>query len=186
MYFLTCQVKITVGDSCLCCCICVTSFKHQLTPLCVDSKRTLMLQDTTKRALIFRVNLFSQATDWRIYKRQINEQWKLFITSPFSDIGAGVSGSVEELFAYYRLPAGDFSENLCMFCVVLLKSAFLITFCMFGASFWTLAVNFVFDLFNRQFSLLAIEKRKNQISGWRNAFEMSVWICVGWFKKERK
>ena len=29
------RYRITVGDSCLCCCACVTYFKHQLTPLYV-------------------------------------------------------------------------------------------------------------------------------------------------------
>ena len=32
--FTQCQVRVTVGESGLCCCICVTSFEHWLTPLC--------------------------------------------------------------------------------------------------------------------------------------------------------
>ena len=28
LYVLTCLVIVTVGDSGLCCCVCVTSFKH--------------------------------------------------------------------------------------------------------------------------------------------------------------
>ena len=36
LYLLACQVRVTVGDSGLCCCVCVTSFECQLTPLCVD------------------------------------------------------------------------------------------------------------------------------------------------------
>ena len=30
------QVRVTAGDSGLCCCTCVTSFERSLTPLCVD------------------------------------------------------------------------------------------------------------------------------------------------------
>ena len=37
LYLLACQVRVTVGDSGLCYCVCVTSFKHQLTPSCVVS-----------------------------------------------------------------------------------------------------------------------------------------------------
>ena len=36
-----CQVRVTLGDSDLCCCTCVMHFEHQLTPLCVDSARAL-------------------------------------------------------------------------------------------------------------------------------------------------
>ena len=36
-----CQVRVTVGDSGLCCCVCLTSLKRWLTPLCVDSARAL-------------------------------------------------------------------------------------------------------------------------------------------------
>ena len=36
LYLLACQVRVTVGHSGLCC-VCVTSFKRELTPLCVDS-----------------------------------------------------------------------------------------------------------------------------------------------------
>ena len=32
-----CQVRVTVGESGLCCCTCVTSFERWLTPLCVVS-----------------------------------------------------------------------------------------------------------------------------------------------------
>ena len=31
-----CQVRVTVGNSGLCCCTCITYYKHWLTPLCVD------------------------------------------------------------------------------------------------------------------------------------------------------
>ena len=42
LYLLACQVKLTVGDSGLCCCVCcVTSFERQLAPLCVDSAGVL-------------------------------------------------------------------------------------------------------------------------------------------------
>ena len=33
LYLHACQVRVTVGDSGLCCCICVTYFECQLTPL---------------------------------------------------------------------------------------------------------------------------------------------------------
>ena len=36
LYLHACQVRVTVGDSCLCCCTCVMYFKCQLTPLCVN------------------------------------------------------------------------------------------------------------------------------------------------------
>ena len=35
MYLHACQVRVTVGHSGLCC-VCVTSFERELTPLCVD------------------------------------------------------------------------------------------------------------------------------------------------------
>ena len=35
-YLPACQVTVTVRDSGLCCCTCVMSFEHQLTPLWVD------------------------------------------------------------------------------------------------------------------------------------------------------
>ena len=38
LYLLACQVRVTVG---LCCCVCVTSFRHKLYPLCVDSGQAL-------------------------------------------------------------------------------------------------------------------------------------------------
>ena len=41
---LACQVRITVGDSGLCCCVWVTSFDHQLTPCA--KKRVWKLQQT--------------------------------------------------------------------------------------------------------------------------------------------
>ena len=37
LYLHACQMRVTVGDSVLCCCVCVTSFEGKLTPLCVDS-----------------------------------------------------------------------------------------------------------------------------------------------------
>ena len=36
LYLLACQVRVTVGDSGLCCCTCVTSFERLLISLCVD------------------------------------------------------------------------------------------------------------------------------------------------------
>ena len=41
LYLLACQVRVTGGDSGLCCCACVTSFERELTPLCVGSARAL-------------------------------------------------------------------------------------------------------------------------------------------------
>ena len=37
-YLHACQVRVTVGESGLCCFTCVTSFERWLTPLCADSK----------------------------------------------------------------------------------------------------------------------------------------------------
>ena len=37
LYVLACQVRVTVGDSGLCCNVCVTSLERLFTPLCVDS-----------------------------------------------------------------------------------------------------------------------------------------------------
>ena len=42
-YLHACQVRDTVGDSGLCCWVCVTSFKHWLTPLCVEFTFFLIL-----------------------------------------------------------------------------------------------------------------------------------------------
>ena len=36
LYLHVCQVRVTVGDSGLCCCACDTYLERQLTPLCVD------------------------------------------------------------------------------------------------------------------------------------------------------
>ena len=36
LYLHACQVGVTVGDSGLCCCTCVTCFEHKITPLCVN------------------------------------------------------------------------------------------------------------------------------------------------------
>ena len=38
LYLHACKaVRVTVGDSGVCCCTCVTSFERSLTPLCVES-----------------------------------------------------------------------------------------------------------------------------------------------------
>ena len=37
VYLLACQVRVTVGDSGVCRCVCVTSFERSLPPLFVDS-----------------------------------------------------------------------------------------------------------------------------------------------------
>ena len=44
MYLLACQVLDTVGDSGLCCCVCVKSFERDLTPLCVDSASLIFIK----------------------------------------------------------------------------------------------------------------------------------------------
>ena len=44
-------MKITVGDSGLCCCTCVTYFVRQLTPLCVDSQK-LQLDSLSQAGLL--------------------------------------------------------------------------------------------------------------------------------------
>ena len=38
-YLLACQVRVTVGDSGLCCCVCLLSFERGLTPLFGDRHR---------------------------------------------------------------------------------------------------------------------------------------------------
>ena len=38
-----CQVRVTVADSDLCCCTCVTYFERQLTPLCVDYEQCKLI-----------------------------------------------------------------------------------------------------------------------------------------------
>ena len=40
LYLLACQVRVTVGDSGLCCCTCDTYFERQLTFLCIESAKT--------------------------------------------------------------------------------------------------------------------------------------------------
>ena len=40
LYLLTCHVRVTVGDSGLCC-VCVMPFQHYLTPLFIDSAQAL-------------------------------------------------------------------------------------------------------------------------------------------------
>ena len=37
-YLLACQVRVTVGDPGLCCCVCVAPFERYLTPSCVDTE----------------------------------------------------------------------------------------------------------------------------------------------------
>ena len=36
LLLLACQVRVIVGDSGFCCCVCVMSLEHKLTPLFVD------------------------------------------------------------------------------------------------------------------------------------------------------
>ena len=45
LYSNACQVLVTISDSGFCCCACpcVTSFEHELTPLCVDSYSKVIL-----------------------------------------------------------------------------------------------------------------------------------------------
>ena len=42
-----CQVRVTIGDSSLCCCTCVMYLEHQLTPMCVDSLYKCILANTS-------------------------------------------------------------------------------------------------------------------------------------------
>ena len=56
LYSLTYQVRVTVGDLGLSCCVCVTSFKHWLTPLCADSAQTLW------RLVLFQILVHSGAS----------------------------------------------------------------------------------------------------------------------------
>ena len=44
LYLHACQVRVTVGDSGLCCCACDTYFERQLSPLCVESAKTAYRQ----------------------------------------------------------------------------------------------------------------------------------------------
>ena len=37
LYLHACQMRVTIGDSGLCCCTCIMYFECWLTPLCVDS-----------------------------------------------------------------------------------------------------------------------------------------------------
>ena len=41
LYLLACQMRVTIGDSGLCCSVCVSSSEHYLTPLFVDTISTL-------------------------------------------------------------------------------------------------------------------------------------------------
>ena len=47
LYLHACQVRVTVGDSGLCCCVCVTSFKCYWMPLCVDSDLSVVVRTLT-------------------------------------------------------------------------------------------------------------------------------------------
>ena len=56
LYWHACQVRVTVAELGLCCCVCVTSCERWLTPLCIDS--------------------------WQYYKRQIQYHVLQFNTTP--------------------------------------------------------------------------------------------------------
>ena len=49
-YLHACQVRVTVGNSGLCCCICVTSFKCYWMPLCVDSDLSVVVRTLIPRS----------------------------------------------------------------------------------------------------------------------------------------
>ena len=57
---LACQVRVSIGDSGLCCCVCVTSFERLFSPLCVDSlgksaaldEKTYMKRNQTEARLL--------------------------------------------------------------------------------------------------------------------------------------
>ena len=62
LYLHACQVRVAVGDSGLCCCSCVTYFKHKLTPLCVGWFCTISLG-----LILFQSCLsFSNSTDFMV------------------------------------------------------------------------------------------------------------------------
>ena len=62
LYLLTCQVRATVGDWGLCCCVCVATFEHKLTPLCVDSAREFWA------SFLFQIVVFADL--WLIAQRE--------------------------------------------------------------------------------------------------------------------
>ena len=49
IYIRACQLRVTVGDSGLCCCVCVTSFELELTPLFVDSSQRKQTNKQTNK-----------------------------------------------------------------------------------------------------------------------------------------
>ena len=49
MYLLAFLVRVTMGNSGLCRCVCVTSFDHQLTSLFVDSNNKHTQRDRQRR-----------------------------------------------------------------------------------------------------------------------------------------
>ena len=59
-YLLTCQARVTIGDSGLCCCVCVMSFEHCLTPLFVDPpKLKIYITYFKKMNVLFFSDMFS-------------------------------------------------------------------------------------------------------------------------------
>ena len=60
IYLLACQVRVTVGDDSgnCCCCVCVTSFEHWLTPLFVDSAYELFRFGKPSRPLFRSLRVF--------------------------------------------------------------------------------------------------------------------------------
>ena len=55
LYLHACRVRVTVGDSGLCCCTCVTYFEPWLAPLCVDLYINLYLNSVPWAELCFYV-----------------------------------------------------------------------------------------------------------------------------------
>ena len=90
---------------------------------------------------MFRGNSFKQKTD---------KQWQGTIsTYPVSVISAGVCWKADiyhHLSGNLSLKKGVYPEHFCTFCVVLLKSAFFLSFYVFGSNFTTLVAN-VFPFF---------------------------------------
>ena len=77
LYLHACQVRVTVGDSVLCCCVCVTSFESWLTPLCVDPPGCSVL-------VTISVTSTSQLLQTR---RVLTDQWHSFLRR--KDLRAG-------------------------------------------------------------------------------------------------
>jgi len=78
-YLHTCQVRVTVGNSGLCCCTCVTSFEHQWTPLCVGSVESLKTSSLIRPLPILTGNrnadLMSPVLIVAVLHKEVLNQW---------------------------------------------------------------------------------------------------------------